>query len=194
MEWKEKKDRPVKDLPLKLQFTVPDPLKVQADMGSKGGEVLTMKTEELPEALYVKDPDGYLIELVRSNGSTSYLSSVSIATSDLKKKLDWWSQTTQMTGGEIRKTKEGNTASLTGEWGAKLEFTELHEEPKRETNNLPYKIVVSVDKGKALFDRVKGNSGRIVTPLEVLNVSGFVEDPNDKSYIEVNTGSFGGPP
>jgi predicted enzyme related to lactoylglutathione lyase len=197
MEWKEKKARSVKDLPFKLQFSVPDPAKIQAAMGAHGGQILTLKTEGNPEALYAKDLDGYLIELVKSNGSASYLSSATIATSNLQKKLEFWSQTTQMKTGEIQKSKEWDTATVVGDWGAKLEFAKFHqqEEADRTTDNLPYKIVISVSDAKKYIEKIKSNNGKVVTPMEVLGgIVGFVQDPNDSSFIEINTGAFGGPP
>jgi predicted enzyme related to lactoylglutathione lyase len=197
MEWKEKKARPVKDLPFKLQFSVPDPAKVQAAMGEHGGKVLELKTEANPEALYAKDLDGYLIELVKSNGSNSYLSSATIGTSDLQKKLEFWSQTTQMNAEDIRKSRDWDTATVVGDWGAKLEFAKFHQngEADRVTDNLPYKIVVSVSDAKKYIEKIKSHKGQVVTPMEILGgIVGFVRDPNDSSFIEINTGAFGGPP
>lgn len=196
MEWKDKVQRSVKDLPIKLQFSVPDVKKAQDQIVANGGPIVDVKSSEIPGALYAKDPDGYLLELVPSNTTGSFLSGVTIGTSDVVNKAEFWTKTTQMKSTEIRKLSEGDVFTLSGaDFGATLSFVQLNETPKRSTVNLPYKIVVSVDKGNDYAAAVKSLGGKEILPIAMLGGTiGFVEEPNDRSTIEINSGAIRGPP
>jgi predicted enzyme related to lactoylglutathione lyase len=195
MEWKDKIQRSVKDLPIKLTFSVPNVKKAQDQVVANGGPIVEVKSSEIPGALYAKDPDGYLLELIPSNTTYTYLSGVTIGTSDIAKKAEFWSKTTEMKSTEVRKLSEGDEFTLSGAFGGTLSFVQLNESPKRSTLNLPYKVVISVDKGNDYAAAVKKLGGKEILPIALLGGTiGFVEDPNDRTTIEINSGLIRGPP
>jgi catechol-2,3-dioxygenase len=173
MEWKEKPNRSVKNLPLKLQFTVPDPKATQALIARSGGTALNLTRTTVPGALYAKDPDGYLMELIQGSGET-YLSSVGVGVSDLEKAAKWWSGTTGLQAGAIKKSALWDSIGLTGPQGSELVFMDWHESPKRPTSNLPIKLVMLAKSTRPYISAVKQAGGKVTSNMSIV---AFAKDP-----------------
>jgi catechol 2,3-dioxygenase-like lactoylglutathione lyase family enzyme len=138
MEWSDKRN--FKNLPIKLTFAVEDPAEKQQLIAKSGGQALDLKTEANPEAIYAKDLDGYLIELVSGKGAPA-LRSVGVGVSNLNASATWWSGATGLPLAPLKEAKEWNTISLQSSKGSELMFMEWHETPKRPTKNMPIKLV-----------------------------------------------------
>jgi hypothetical protein len=139
MEWTDRRN--FKNLPIKMTFMVEDPKKVQQLIAQSGGQALDMKTEANPEAIYAKDLDGYLLELIKNDGGATALRSIGIGVSNLNASVAWWAGATGMTRGPLKEAREWNTITLSSPKGSELTFMEWHETPKRPTNNMPIKLV-----------------------------------------------------
>jgi predicted enzyme related to lactoylglutathione lyase len=139
MEWTDRRN--TKNLPVKMTFAVEDPKKSQELIAQSGGQALDMKTEANPDAIYAKDPDGYLLELVKNGGGIAALKSIGVGVSNLTASAAWWASATGMTKSPLKEAKEWNTVTLSATKASELVFMEWHETPKRPTKNMPIKLV-----------------------------------------------------
>lgn len=150
MQWTD--TRSTKNLPLKLTLAVQDPKAKVAQVAASGGQALPeMKSESNPEALYAKDPDGYLLEIVGGSAKTS-MRSIGVGVSDLQKSADWWAGATGMVKGELKRSAEWDTITLISKLkkASDLVLMDWHETPKRPTKNMPIKLVFKVNQGGQL--------------------------------------------
>jgi hypothetical protein len=138
MAWTDKRN--VKNLPIKLTFAVESPKDTQARIASLGGTPVDMKTESNPDALYAKDLDGCLLELIQGSGPT-VLKSIGIGVSNLNQSASWWAGATGMNQGSLMAYKEWSSISLTSSKASELLLMDWHETQKRPTKNMPIKLV-----------------------------------------------------
>jgi predicted enzyme related to lactoylglutathione lyase len=155
MEWTDK--RPYKDLPIKLTLAVQNPAEKQKLIAASGGQALDMKTESNPAAVYAKDPNGYLLELVHGAEATA-LKSVAVGVSDLQKSGDWWAAVTGMAKGEVKESKEWNSIALMPQKGSELVFMEWKELPRRNTKNMPIKLVFATTSQSAFTKLIQSQT------------------------------------
>jgi catechol 2,3-dioxygenase-like lactoylglutathione lyase family enzyme len=155
MEWTDK--RPYKDLPIKLTLAVQNPAEKQKLIAASGGQALDMKTESNPGAVYAKDPNGYLLELVEGTEAT-VLKSVAVGVSNLQKSAEWWAAVTGMTKGEVKESKEWSSVTLTPQKGSELVFMEWKESPKRNTKNMPIKLVFATTSQNAFTKSIQSQT------------------------------------
>jgi predicted enzyme related to lactoylglutathione lyase len=138
MAWTDRRN--TKNLPIKLTFAVESPKEKQQQIAKLGGQALEMTTEANPAALYAKDLDGYLIELIKGSGAPA-LKSIGIGVSNLNQSAAWWSGATGLPRGAIKQAKEWDTVTLTSTKASQLMFMTWHDTQKRPTRNLPIKLV-----------------------------------------------------
>src|ERR1700742_980974 len=117
MAWTDRRN--VKNLPIKLTLAVENPKDTQALIAKSGGSALDLKTEANPDALYAKDLDGCLLELVKGTGPTA-LRSIGVGVSNLNQSAAWWSGATGITQGPLKVFKEWSSISLTSAKGSEL--------------------------------------------------------------------------
>jgi catechol 2,3-dioxygenase-like lactoylglutathione lyase family enzyme len=172
MEWKERPSRSVKNLPLKLTFAVKDPTATHALITANGGKAVNITGA--PGALYAKDPDGYLMELVRSTTGQTDLLAVGVGVADLSKTAKWWSQTTGLEAGQMQKSSLWSSISLKGPSGSELVFMDWNESPKRPTSNLPIKIVMLAKNTNTYTSAIKQGGGKVKSNMRIV---AFAEDP-----------------
>ena len=138
MAWTDRRN--TKNLPIKLTFAVENPKEKQQQIAKLGGQALEMTTESNPNALYAKDLDGYLIELIKGSG-TPALKTIGIGVSNLNQSAAWWAGATGLPKGPLKQSKEFDTITLSSTKGSQLMFMTWHETPKRPTRNMPIKLV-----------------------------------------------------
>jgi catechol 2,3-dioxygenase-like lactoylglutathione lyase family enzyme len=155
MEWTDK--RPFKDLPIKLTLAVDNPAEKQKLIAASGGQAVDMKTESNPIALYAKDPNGYLLELIPGTADTA-LKSIAVGVSDLQKSATWWAAVTGMQKGEEKVSKEWNSITLTPPKGSELVFMQWNETPKRNTKNMPVKLVFATSSQAAFTKAIQSQT------------------------------------
>jgi catechol 2,3-dioxygenase-like lactoylglutathione lyase family enzyme len=154
MEWSDK--RPYTNLPIKLSIEVKGAKEKQALIVASGGKSLDKKTESSPGALYATDLDGVLLELTEGSGDAS-LKSVGVGVSNLEQSANWWANTTAMTKGSVKKYAEWDSITLKAPSGkaSELEFIDFHETPKRNTKDMPIKLVFAANTYQALLSSIQ---------------------------------------
>jgi catechol 2,3-dioxygenase-like lactoylglutathione lyase family enzyme len=155
MTWTDRRN--VKNLPIKLTFEVENPGEKRQQIAKLGGQALEMKTESNPNAIYAKDPDGYLIELIKGSGRPA-MRSIGIGVSNLNQSATWWAGATGMTKGPLNQAKEWDSITLSSSKGSKLTFIDWHETPKRQTKNMPIKLVFAASSTRELTRSIQGQS------------------------------------
>jgi predicted enzyme related to lactoylglutathione lyase len=155
MAWTDRRN--TKNLPIKLTFAVEDPKAKQEQIAKLGGQALKMKTESNPDALYAKDLDGYLLELVKGSGPPA-LRSIGIGVSDLNQSAAWWAGATGLTKGPVTRSKEWDSVKLASTKGSELMFIKWHETPQRPTKNMPIKLVFAASSSADLKRGIQRSS------------------------------------
>jgi len=141
-----------------------------------------MRTESQPNALYAKDPNGYLLELLEGTGPTA-LKSVGIGVSDVKASANWWASTTGMTKGEQKDFAEWSTITLKAEKASELVFMDWHETPKRVTKNMPIKLVIAASSTR---DFTKAIQSQTPKGFAAGAMAMFQWEPLEHTLIEIN--------
>jgi hypothetical protein len=152
MEWTDR--RPTTNLPIKLAIEVKDAKGKQALVAASGGKALDKKTESNPNALYATDPDGYLLEITEGEGE-AILKSIGVGVSNLDASANWWVGATAMTKGVKKTFAEWDSVTLTGTKASELIFMDWHETPKRNTKNMPIKLVLAANTQAALTQSIQ---------------------------------------
>ncbi|TID17380.1 hypothetical protein E6O75_ATG08126 [Venturia nashicola] len=179
-------DRPVKNLPVKLTFTVPDAKAVVDKVVKAGGKAVTDIKGGKTGALYAKDLDGYLLELIPGGAMT--FAGAGYGSSSPEKSATFYSKLAGTSPGP--KTKAGAWDISTVPTKKKFYISFLNFKDGRPTKKLPLKIVWSVpsipgfkktitDGGGSLIDKGLGVLGAFV---------GLGYDGVDQIMIEINTG------
>jgi hypothetical protein len=132
-----------------LTFAVENPKEKQQQISKLGGQALEMKTESNPNALYAKDLDGYLIELIKGSGPPA-VRSIGIGVSNLNQSVSWWAGATGMTKGPLKQSKEWDSVTLSSPKGSELTFINWNETPKRQTRNMPITLVFAASSSSEL--------------------------------------------
>jgi predicted enzyme related to lactoylglutathione lyase len=157
MAWTDRRN--TKNLPIKLTFAVENPKEKQAQISRLGGQALEMTTEANPSAIYAKDLDGYLIELIKGSGQPA-LKSIGIGVSNLNQSAAWWSGATGLPKGPLRQAKEWDSITLASTKGSQLSFMTWHETPKRPTKNMPIKLVFAASSTAELKRNIQRQTPR----------------------------------
>jgi hypothetical protein len=142
-----------------LTFEVENPKEKQGQIARLGGRALEMKTESNPNALYAKDLDGYLLELIKGSGAPA-LRSIGIGVSNLNQSAAWWAGATGLTKGPLKQSKEWDSVTLASTKGSQLMFMNWHETPKRPTRNMPIKLVFAASSTAELKRNIQRQTPR----------------------------------
>jgi predicted enzyme related to lactoylglutathione lyase len=183
-------DRPVKDLPVKLTFTVPDAKAMVGKIVGAGGKAVVDVPKGAKEGmLYAKDPDGYLLELL-PGGSGIAFTGAGYGSSDPTKSASFFSKLAGTTSGPMAKA-EGGWDTVVVPTKKKFEMTFVDFKDQRPTKKLPLKIVWSVPSIPGFKKTITENGGSLVEKgLGVLGAFvGLGYDSVDQIMIEINSGS-----
>lgn len=181
-----KDERPVKDLPVKLQFAVLDPKATLARVVSAGGSAAEgVKTKE--GTVWGKDPDGYLLELVPSSSvKGAVLTGIGYGSSDVAKSADFFSKMVGTSPKAAVKVGAWDVSTVPTKPGFDIQFLDFHD--KRPTKRLPLKIVFGATSIDGFKSTITTNGGSLVKeiPAELSTVVGLGLDPVDGILMEVN--------
>jgi predicted enzyme related to lactoylglutathione lyase len=180
-----KDERPVKDLPVKLQFAVPDAKATLAKIVSAGGSA-TEGAGGKEGTLWGKDPDGYLLELIPSpSAKGASLTGVGYGSSNPAKSAAFFSTMAGTSSKAAIKAGAWDVTTVPTKLGFSIEFLDFHD--KRPTKSLPLKIVFGapIDGFKST---ITANGGGLINeiPVGLDAIVGLGYDPVDGILIEVN--------
>ncbi|KAF2402663.1 hypothetical protein EJ06DRAFT_305372 [Trichodelitschia bisporula] len=176
-----KPDRPTRDLPVKLTFASPDPAALLAKIVAAGG-----KAASGPEgALWAKDIDGYLLELVHG---TTGLVAAGYGSGNVSASAAFFAALAGTTPGSVTKRGTWDVAAVPTRKKMRLEFVAHHD--GRPTAKLPLKIVWGVSSIPGFKSTITGAGGTLVTKgLGALGgMVGLAWDPVEQIMIEINSG------
>ncbi|KAE9973930.1 hypothetical protein EG328_004163 [Venturia inaequalis] len=179
-------DRPVKNLPVKLTFTVPN-AKAVVDKVVKAGGTAVVDTKGRREgALYAKDLDGYLLELVP--GDTMAFAGAAYGSSDPKKSATFFAKLAGTSPLPVTKAGAGNVVTVPTKKKFQISFLDFKD--GRPTKKLPLKIVWSVPSIPGFKKTITDGGGSLIEKgLGVLGaVVGMGYDGVDQIMIEINFG------
>lgn len=178
-------DRPVKDLPVKLTFTVPD-AKVVVDKVVKAGGKVVKDVKGKEGVLYAKDLDGYLLELIP--GGTMAFVGAGYGSYDPEKSASFFGKLAGTSPSPVAKAGAWDVTTVTKK---KFDISFFDFKDGRPTKKLPLKIVwgatsipgfkkAITDGGGSLVDKSLGVLGAVV---------GLGYDSVDQIMIEINPGT-----
>lgn len=178
-------DRPVKNLPVKLTFTVPNAKAVVEKVIQAGGKAATdVKGKE--GVLYAKDLDGYLLELI-PGGSMAFMGA-GYGSSNPGKSASFFGK---LAGTTPSPTVKEGAWDVTTVSKKKFDLSFFDFKDGRSTKNLPLKIVWGATSIPGFKKQITENGGSLVEKnLGVLAaLVGLGYDAVDKIMIEVNPGT-----
>lgn len=180
-------DRPVKDLPVKLTFTVPDAKAIVDKAVKAGGKAVTETKGAKEGALYAKDVDGYLLELLP--GKTMAFVGAGYGSSDPEKSAAFFAKLAGTSPSPV--TKAGGSDISTVPTKKKFEISFLDYKDGRSTKKLPLKIVWSVPSIPGFKKTITEGGGSIIEKgLGMLGgIVGMGYDAVDQIMIEINFGT-----
>lgn len=179
-------DRPVKDLPVKLTFTVPDPKGLIDKIVKAGGKSAPEIKGAKEGVLYAKDIDGYLLELI-PGGTTIAFSGVAYGSSDPTKSATFYSK---LAGTSPSPLAQGTWDTTTVSTKKKFDISFVNFKDGRPTKKLPLKIVWGVSSIPGFKRTITEAGGTIVEKgLGIMGAFvGLGYDSVDQIMIEINTG------
>ncbi|QDS68275.1 hypothetical protein FKW77_010639 [Venturia effusa] len=178
-------DRPVKDLPVKLTFRVPNAKSVVDEIVKAGGKVVSVKGAK-EGASYATDLDGYLLELIP--GGTMAFQGVGYGSSNPKKSATFFGELAGTSPSPLSKAGAWDVTTVPTRKKFEISFYDFKD--GRPTKKLPLKIVwgapsiagfkkTITDGGGTLIEKGLGPLGAFV---------GLAYDSVDQIMIEINTG------
>jgi predicted enzyme related to lactoylglutathione lyase len=181
-----KDERPVKDLPVKLQFAVPDAKATLAKIVAAGGSIAEGAGGQ-EGTLWGKDPDGYLLELVPSTsvkGAT--LTGVGYGSSNPAKSAAFFSNMAGTSSKAAIKAGAWDVTTVPTKLGFDIQFLDFHD--KRPTKSLPLKIVFGASTIDGFKSTITANGGGLINeiPAGLDAIVGLGYDPVDGILMEVN--------
>jgi lactoylglutathione lyase len=196
MSWKVTKDAPersVKNLPVKMTFTAPNPVSLQDRLVKGGGSIVTninaTVTEAKAGAVYVKDPDGYLLEIIPGGSVT--MTGVAYGSSNLKKSASFFASLFGTSPSQQQKLGAWDMISVPTKKAFTVQFLDFRD--GRPTKNLPLKIVIGAPNIDGFKQSITNGGGTI--PQSGASALGgraaFGKDPVDQILIEINKASGG---
>ncbi|TLD29899.1 VOC family protein [Venturia nashicola] len=181
-----KDERPVKNLPVKIQFAVPDPKATLARVVEAGGSAAEgMESKE--GTVWGKDPDGYLLELVPSSSAKgAVLTGIGYGSSDVAKSVAFFSSIAGTTPRAAVKAGAWDISTVPTKLGFDIQFLDFHD--TRPTKSLPLKIVFGAATIDGFKSTITANGGSLIKeiPAELSSIVGLGYDPVDAILMEVN--------
>lgn len=181
-----KDERPVKNLPVKLQFAVPDAKVTLAKIIAAGGSAIEGPGSE-KGTLWGTDPDGYLLELVPSTSvKGAILTGVGYGSSDSAKSATFFSNIVGTTSRAAVKVGKWDVTTVPTKPGFDIQFLDFHD--GRPSKSLPLKIVFGAPTIDGFKSTITSNGGGLINeiPAGLDAIVGLGYDPVDGILIEVN--------
>lgn len=178
-----KEDRPVKDLPVMLKFTVPD-AKVMVDKIVAAGGIAAPNVKGGKEGvLYAKDLDGYLLELVP--GGTIAFTGVAYGSSNPEKSASFFAK---LTGTSPSPDAGAGPWNLTTVTKKKFDISFLDFGDGRPTKKLPLKMNWATPSVSGFTKTITEEGGSLVDMgIGILSsFASFGYDNVDQIMLEMN--------
>jgi predicted enzyme related to lactoylglutathione lyase len=194
MKFKSTLDNPlrsVKNLPVKLTFSCPNPKLLQERIAKISGSIVTDLSAESTGAkvgtLYAKDPDGYLFELVPGRGSIS-LTGVGYGSSNMSSAATFFSSLFATTPKQPQKLGAWDMVTVPTKRAFSVHFLDFHDE--RPTKRLPLKIVIAVPNIAGFKKTIQDGGGTIPKGGDSAlgGAAAFGQDSVNQILIEINRG------
>ncbi|QDS70148.1 hypothetical protein FKW77_005846 [Venturia effusa] len=181
-----KDERSVRDLPVKIQFTVPDAKATLAKVVAAGGSVAEGSGSK-EGTLWAKDPDGYLLELVPSSSvKGAVLTGIGYGSSNVAKSAAFFANMAGTSPQAAVKAGNWDVSTVPTKPGFEIQFLDFHD--GRPTKSLPLKIVFGAESLDGFESTIAADGGGLINeiPAEFSSVVGLGFDPVDGILMEVN--------
>jgi len=187
----ESPERSVKNLPVKITFHVPDPKALASRAVKAGGAIVDKPTAAAAGVkdgtVFVKDPEGYLLELVPGGAAIS-LTSVAYGSSNMTHSAVFFGKLFGTSAEAPKKVEAWDIVTVPTKRAFSVQFLDFHD--GRSTKHLPLKIVIATSDMAGFKSAITTNGGTIPKGggSALGGAAAFGNDPVDQILIEINRG------